>query len=60
MQHGIHKVVGFEKVAPYTLQVKFADGMSQTIDFAPAILHDGPRFFPDLRKLVETWERSAA
>lgn len=98
MQHGIHKVVGFEKVAPFTLHVKFADGTSQTIDFTPvlrgelygplatesafdqvcldsevctlvwpngadfdpAILHDWPRVFPDLRKLVETWERSAA
>src|SRR5712691_11653778 len=35
MQHEIHRVTGFEKVAPFTLRVRCGDGSSQQIDFRP-------------------------
>lgn len=38
MIHEIHRVAGFEKVAPFTLSVRFEDGTSQVIDFGP-VLH---------------------
>ena len=38
MAHEIHTVTGFEKVAPFTLHVRFEDGSSQVIDFRP-VLH---------------------
>jgi hypothetical protein len=37
MEHPIHKVVGFEVVAPYVLRVRFGDGTSQRIDFQPVL-----------------------
>ena len=37
MDHEIHRVVSFEKVAPFTLLVHFADGISQVIDFGPVL-----------------------
>jgi len=37
MAHEIHRVASFEKLAPFTLRVKFADGTSQTIDFLPIL-----------------------
>lgn len=37
MQHGIHKVVGFDKVGPFTLRGAFDDGSSQVIDFQPVL-----------------------
>jgi Protein of unknown function (DUF2442) len=37
MDHEIHRVVSFEKVAPFTLRVHFADGISQVIDFGPVL-----------------------
>ena len=37
MGHEIHAVAGYEKVAPFTLRVRFADGTSQVIDFAPVL-----------------------
>ena len=33
MTHEIHKVVSFQKVAPFTLRVEFDDGTSQVIYF---------------------------
>jgi len=33
MTHEIHRVVSFEKVAPFTLRVLFEDDTSQVIDF---------------------------
>ncbi len=36
--HAIHKVVGFERVAPFTLRMSFEDGTTQVIDFRP-VLH---------------------
>jgi uncharacterized protein DUF2442 len=38
MAHEIHTVTGFEKVAPFTLRVRFEDGSIQVIDFRP-VLH---------------------
>lgn len=37
MSHEIHKVARFEKVAPFTLRVEFADGAAQVIDFRPVL-----------------------
>jgi hypothetical protein len=37
MDHEIHWIVSFEKVAPFTLRVHFADGISQVIDFGPVL-----------------------
>ena len=37
MSHEIHKVAGFEKVAPFTLRVAFSDGSAQVIDFRPVL-----------------------
>jgi hypothetical protein len=38
MAHAIHSVTGFEKVAPFTLRVRFEDGTSQVIDFRPVLV----------------------
>jgi Protein of unknown function (DUF2442) len=40
MLHGIHRVTGFERIAPFVLSVQFEDGTSRTIDFSP-VLHGG-------------------
>jgi len=37
MSHEICRVVSFEKVAPFTLEVVFDDGSSQVIDFRPVL-----------------------
>lgn len=37
MVHQIHTVAGFERVAPFTLRVRFEDGTSQVIDFRPVL-----------------------
>ena len=37
MSHPIHRVTGFERVAPFTLRVAFADGSAQVIDFRPVL-----------------------
>lgn len=37
MSHAVHAVTGFERVAPFTLRVHFADGTVQTIDFRPVL-----------------------
>jgi Protein of unknown function (DUF2442) len=37
MGHEIHRVLSFEKVAPFTLRVCFDDGISQVIDFRPVL-----------------------
>ncbi len=37
MSHKIHRVVAFEKVAPFTLRVRFEDNTSQVIDFQPVL-----------------------
>jgi hypothetical protein len=38
MVHAIHSVTGFERVAPFTLRVRFEDGTSQVIDFRPVLV----------------------
>ena len=37
MDHEIHWIVSFEKVAPFALRVHFADGISHVIDFGPVL-----------------------
>jgi hypothetical protein len=37
MEHEIHRVTAFQKIAPFTLTIQFADGTSQTIDFRPVL-----------------------
>ena len=49
MNHRICRVESFEIAGPYTLQVAFDDGTSQTIDFSPVL--EGELFGP-LRDLA--------
>ena len=44
MDHAIHRVTQFSIVGPYTLDVAFADGTTQRIDFRPVLY--GPLFGP--------------
>jgi hypothetical protein len=44
MTHPIHRVVRFAIVAPYTLDVAFADGSQQRVEFRPVL--EGPLFGP--------------
>lgn len=37
MEHEIYRVVSFEPVRPFILQVSFDDGTQQTIDFRPVL-----------------------
>ena len=37
MNHPIYRVLAFERLAPYTLRVKFDDGMERRIDFRPIL-----------------------
>jgi hypothetical protein len=37
MNHPIYRVLAFERVAPYTLRVKFDDGLERRIDFRPIL-----------------------
>ena len=37
MPHEIHTVTAFERVAPFTLRIRFEDGVSQVIDFRPVL-----------------------
>jgi hypothetical protein len=37
MEHEIHRVTSFQKIAPFTLSIQFEDGTSQTIDFRPVL-----------------------
>jgi hypothetical protein len=55
MRHPIHRVTGFERVAPFTLRVQFDDATTQVIDFRPVLSGEiyGPlsdeRFFDQVR-----------
>lgn len=40
MNHAIHRVESFRIVGPYTLHLKFDDGVEQTIDFRPVLEGD--------------------
>jgi hypothetical protein len=69
MAHDIYRVASFEKVAPYTLRIRFDDGTSQTIDFQPVLkgelfgplqeptLFDQVRIDPEVHTLV--WPNGA-
>jgi hypothetical protein len=37
LTHPIHEITGFEKVAPFTLRVRFEDGTAQVVDFRPVL-----------------------
>jgi len=37
MAHEIHRVISFQKIGPFTLNVQFEDGTPQTIDFRPIL-----------------------
>jgi hypothetical protein len=68
-KHKIFKVEGFEKVAPFTLCVRFDDASEKTIDFRPVLkgslfgalsdekLFDTVRVDPEINTLV--WENGA-
>ena len=49
MSHPIHRVKSFEPVAPFTLRVRFADGLERTINFAPMLAGE---LFGPLRDLA--------
>ena len=55
MSHQIHKVTGFERVAPITLRVEFADESAQVIDFRPVLKGElyGPLQDPSLFDQVQ-------
>ena len=38
MEHPIYRIVGFDKLGPYTLRVKFDDGQEREIDFKPVLI----------------------
>ena len=50
MDHEIHRVIGFQKVGPFTLRVEFDDGTAQVIDFRPVLAGSmfGPLADPEL------------
>jgi len=48
MKHSIYRVEAFDKVAPYTLRVRFDDGTEQTIDFQPVLAGELYRALQDL------------
>ncbi len=37
MNHPIHQVAAFQIVGPYSLRVRFEDGLERTIDFSPVL-----------------------
>jgi hypothetical protein len=55
MTHEIHKVVSFQKVAPFTLRVNFDDASSQVINFKPVLKGElyGPLQNPELFDQVQ-------
>ncbi len=69
MKHPIYRVVRFEIVAPYTLQICFDDATIQTIDFRSVLLGElyaplkdlsvfnGVRIDPEIHTLV--WPNGA-
>jgi len=50
MPHPIYKVIHFEIMGPFTLQVKFDDGSTQIIDFHPVL--EGELYGPLQDKLL--------
>jgi hypothetical protein len=55
MDHKIYRVLGFEILGMYTLEVRFDDGTRQTIDFQPVLAGEifGPLLDEKLFKQVE-------
>jgi hypothetical protein len=37
MSHHIHRVSEFRIVGPYTIRVRFEDGLGRTVDFSPVL-----------------------
>lgn len=60
MVHEIHTVTDFERVAPFTLRVRFEDGTSQVIDFRPVLFGEvfGPLADPSLFDAVRLDEEA--
>src|ERR1700687_401397 len=54
MQHPIHRVVSFEFASGYKLQVRFAAGTEQSLDFEPILAGElyGPLRHQDLFRRV--------
>jgi uncharacterized protein DUF2442 len=50
VEHKIYRVVSFEHVRPFTLKVKFDDGVVQIIDFRPVLA--GELYSPLLDKRI--------
>jgi hypothetical protein len=44
MNHAIHRILSFEIVGPYVLDLRFSDGTEQRIDFRPVL--EGELFGP--------------
>lgn len=55
MKHPIYRVISFENVKPYTLLVRFDDGIEQEINFEPVLGGDmyRPLRDPDLFNQVK-------
>src|SRR3972149_1467834 len=55
MMHAVHRVRGFQKIAPFVLRVEFEDGAIQEIDFRPVLAGEvfgplaDPRGFDQVR-----------
>ncbi len=60
MPHEIHAVTAFERVAPFTLCIRFEDGTSQVIDFRPVLAGEifgplaDPKVFDQVRLDTES------
>ena len=60
MIHPVHTVTGFEKVAPFTLRVRFEDGTLQVVDFRPVLTGEifgplaDPKVFDQVRLDAES------
>ena len=37
MHHPVHRVASFEQTGPYSLRIRFEDGLVRTIDFEPVL-----------------------
>ena len=69
MAHQIHRVTGIEQLTDFTLQVAFADGTAQLIDFSPILAGEiygplaDPSYFRQVRLDPEshtiTWPNDA-
>lgn len=55
MTHPIYRVRSFEKLAPYTLRIRFDDATEQIIDFRPVLAGEiyGPLRDPSLFNQVQ-------